>query len=40
MDPYVVLGIKSVHKTVVITEWRDKFMVKATTKFQEAGLEQ
>ncbi len=39
MDPYEVLGIESAGEMVVLSEWRDKFMLKAKSKFQEAGLE-
>jgi hypothetical protein len=39
MDPYEVLGIKSGNKTVVLSDWRDRFMLKAKTAFQEADVE-
>jgi hypothetical protein len=38
MNPYEVLGIKSVDHKVVLSEWRDLFLLKAKKKFAEAGL--
>jgi hypothetical protein len=38
MNPYEVLGIKSVDHKVVLSEWRDFFILKAKKKFAEAGL--